>query len=227
MPGVVPRNKFHGLYPGLTLSRHALILERVVQTGRVKTFPASCYCLFAARARGQSNRLRPDKLFSRPGTQRFEQGSNILLAAPGATPGTTNKIDQGRSLSLRAPQGCLRFGCAGSSRPCVSRPTFTDDWILPGLPEYTQASEFTSSRLPIIHLSKSSVVKVLRQQPLKVRRRSTFFTDRPARVTSRLRGSGILSIVPPLSIGPPRRFSCNLRESRSTRDALVVNASAV
>ena len=30
-------------------------------------------------------------------------------------------------------------------------------WILPGPPEYTQASESTSSRLPTIHLSKSFI----------------------------------------------------------------------
>ena len=82
---------------------------------------------------------------------------------------------------MRAPQGCLRVWVR-RLRPDLREQTDPSPttWILPGLPEYTQASEFTSSRLPIIHLSKSCVVKVLRKLPLKVRRRSTFFHP-PAR----------------------------------------------
>ena len=56
----------------------------------------------------------------------------------------------------------------------------------------------------LIHLSKSCVAKVLRRLPLKVRRRSTF---PPKRRCLSAGGGGILSFVPPLSIGP-RGDSC-------------------
>src|SRR3954447_18198155 len=99
MPGVVPRNKFHGLYPGLTLSRHALILETSLSkpAGSRLSRPAVTASLMD-RERGQSNRLRPNLPFSRLGTQRSEQGSNISSGCPGATRGY-KQIDQGRSLS--------------------------------------------------------------------------------------------------------------------------------
>jgi hypothetical protein len=76
---------------------------------------------------------------------------------------------------------------------------------MPGPRQYTDAPELTSSRLPTIHLSKSIVTKVLRHQPLQVRRRQTFFSQplrfRLVGVTCSAEGGGIISFVPPLSIG--------------------------
>ena len=63
-----------------------------VQTDRVKTVSVSCYCPLPAKAKGQSNRLRPNPPFGRLKTQRLEQGSNISSGCPGPRrPGTTHK----------------------------------------------------------------------------------------------------------------------------------------
>lgn len=95
--------------------------------------------------------------FPAASTGPLEQGSNISSGCPGPRrPGTThNKIDQGRSLTLRAPQGCLRVWVRQPRTVLREQadPAPTT-WILPGLPEYTQASEFTSSRLPTYSLVK-------------------------------------------------------------------------
>ena len=58
-----------------------------VQTDRVKTVSVSCYCPLPAKAKGQSNRLRPNLPFGKLKTQRIEQGSNISSGCPGATRG--------------------------------------------------------------------------------------------------------------------------------------------
>ena len=81
---------------------------------------------------------------------------------------------------MRAPQGCLRVWVR-RLRPTLREQDLPSPatWILPGLPEYTQASEFTSSRLPTYSLVKELVAKVLRQQPLQVHPRPTF-SGRPA-----------------------------------------------
>jgi len=58
-----------------------------------------------------------------------------------------SKIDQGRSLSLRAPQGCLRL----RAKQAEAHPAE----ILAGSCWYKKQARHTPSRLPTIHLSKS------------------------------------------------------------------------
>ena len=111
-------------------------------------------------------------------TQRLEQGTNISSGCPGPRgPGTThNKIDQGRSLTLRAPQGCLRVWVR-RIQPTV-REQVNLHRRLGSYPAYLSTPRRPSSHprgFRLIHLSKSCVTKVLRRQPLRVHRRSTFF----------------------------------------------------
>ena len=102
------KNKFHGPYPGLTLSRHALVLETSLSK------PAGSRLSRPAVTAPCRQRQRVSRTVSTPASFSAGRGLNdpskaqtFLLAAP-VRPGATNKIDQGRSLSLRAPQGCLR-----------------------------------------------------------------------------------------------------------------------
>jgi len=105
----------------------------------------------SAKTKGQSQSTAPNR------RQSIEsKAQTYLLAAPVRPGATHNKIDQGRSLTLRAPQGCLRVWVR-RIQPTMrehGQPSPTT-WILPGPRKYTCASEFTSSRLPTIHLSKS------------------------------------------------------------------------
>jgi hypothetical protein len=156
----------------LTLSRHALILETSLsKPTELRLCSVSCYCLAAGKGNKVSQTVSASpRLSAGRRLDRLSKAQTFLLAAPGATPGTTNKIDQGRSLSLRAPQGCLRVWVRPTtSTPASGRLSCRTTWILPGPRQYTDASELTSSRLPTIHLSKSYVTKVLRHRPLRVR----------------------------------------------------------
>ena len=149
-------------------------------------------------------------------TQRLEQGSNISSGCPGPRgPGTThNKIDQGRSLTLRAPQGCLRVWVR-RIQPTV-REQVNLHRRLGSYPAYLSTPRRPSSHprgFRLIHLSKSCVTKVLRRQPLQVRRRSTFFFPRPSqRSLSRLLsqpGEADLIVRSALVNRPSRRFLSN------------------
>jgi hypothetical protein len=83
---------------------------------------------------------------------------------------------------------------------------------VPGPRKYTCAPELTSSRLPTIHLSKSRVF--LR------RRTPSGSTPQPLPTPYRpVRGGGILSFIPPLSIGSPEDFCATFRGGRKDSNA--------
>ena len=149
-------------------------------------------------------------------TQRLEQGSNISSGCPGPRgPGTThNKIDQGRSLTLRAPQGCLRVWVR-RIQPTV-REQVNLHRRLGSYPAYLSTPRRPSSHprgFRLIHLSKSFVVKVLRRLPLKVRQRSTFSRVGPAGRCPAATGRRNLIVRSALVNRPPRRFLSNPREA--------------
>ena len=79
----------------------------------------------------------------------------------------------------------------------------------------------------LIHLSKSCVTKVLRQQPLRVRRRTTFLGRRPQSRSLPIRlpsqGRRNLIVRSALVNRTQRRFLCNLRETQMTRSDLAVS----
>ena len=78
---------------------------------------------------------------------------------------------------------------------------------------------------PTIHLSKSKTSKVLRRLPLQGSSSSDFFPSSPvAGPIGRFRssqGSGILSFVPPLSIGRREDFCPTFTSRQSTRSQPV------
>ena len=206
MPGVALSGR-----PGLTLSQHAFILETSLsKPTELRLARPAVTALLPARAGGSvpwSIKTSPSTRFARSGQARLKH----LLAAP-VRPGATNKIDQGRSLSLRAPQGCLRVWVRQPKpvlrEQAAPRPT---TWILPGPRQYTDAAELTSSRLPTIHLSKSLLLKSYAISPYGFVTLNFFCPV--GRRNLRRPGRGRRNhIVRSASVNRlPRRFSSNLR----------------
>lgn len=198
-----------------------------MSTNRFKTFRLAVTAPLPAKARGQSDCFRSAGGLVRrfPSANRILQGSNIFLAAPGPRgPGDYSQfIDQGRSLTLRAPQGCLRYLMRHGYQPSLStrlQPARMGSCAR-ATPMHGQ-SVHRRTRAHILAASDYSLVKelvkALRQLTYQVRRRPAFLCDSPLsrtrnrlkrRLLARLRERNL--IVASAVVNPPSgRFSSNL-----------------
>ena len=84
--------------------------------------------------------------------------------------------------------------------------------LLPGPRQYTDAPELTSSRLRLFTCQRADHYYVAK--PLRVQRRSPVQSP-----TGSVRGGGILSFIPPLSIGCPEDFCATFPIRRNDSQA--------